>query len=133
MGNPMPNKRLETSLYGPVKHYLEMLGFTVKGEVCGCDLVALRGDEPPMVVIGELKLSFNLDLVLQAVDRAGAFMTFGSPSVPQDAAACAIRGLGNSVVSLGSACLVYRPTARLKYWSSLGPGGPAMTKNVVLA
>ena len=68
----MPNKRLETSLYGPVKHYLEMLGFTVKGEVCGCDLVALRGDEPPMVVIGELKLSFNLDLVLQAVDRAGA-------------------------------------------------------------
>ena len=49
-----------------------MLGFTVKGEVCGCDLVALRGDEPPMVVIGELKLSFSLDLVLQAVDRAGA-------------------------------------------------------------
>ena len=68
----MSHKRLETSLYGPVKHYLEMLGFTVKGEVCGCDLVALRGDEPPMVVIGELKLSFSLDLVLQAVDRAGA-------------------------------------------------------------
>ena len=67
----MAPKRLETSLYGPVKHYLEMLGFTVKGEVCGCDLVALRGEEPPMVVIGELKLSFSLDLVLQAVDRAG--------------------------------------------------------------
>ena len=46
--------------------------FHRKGEVCGCDLVALRGDEPPMVVIGELKLSFSLDLVLQAVDRAGA-------------------------------------------------------------
>src|SRR6185312_1755228 len=67
-----PNSRqAETSLYGPVKQYLEMLGFTVKGEVCGCDLVALRGDQPPMLVIGELKLSFNLDLVLQAVDRAG--------------------------------------------------------------
>ena len=26
----MPPRR--TSLYGPVKHYLEMLGFTVKGE-----------------------------------------------------------------------------------------------------
>ena len=38
----MPLKRLETSLYGPVKHYLEMLSFTVKGEVCSCDLVALR-------------------------------------------------------------------------------------------
>jgi hypothetical protein len=44
----------------------------VKGEVCGCDLVALRGDEPPIVVIGELKLSFSLDLVLQAVDRTAA-------------------------------------------------------------
>ena len=62
----------ETSLYGPVKRYLETLGFTVKGEVCGCDLVALRGDEPPMVVVGELKLSFSLDLVLQAIDRTAA-------------------------------------------------------------
>ena len=66
------SRRRETSLYGPVKRYLETLGFTVKGEVCGCDLVALRGDEPPMVVIGELKLSFSLDLVLQAVDRTAA-------------------------------------------------------------
>ena len=68
-----PNsRRAETSLYGPVKRYLETLGFRVKGEVCGCDLVALRGDEPPMVVVGELKLSFSLDLVLQAVDRTAA-------------------------------------------------------------
>ena len=34
--------------------------------------MALSGDEPPIVVIGELKLSFNLELLLQAVDRAGA-------------------------------------------------------------
>lgn len=68
-----PNsRRTETSLYGPVKRYLETLGFRVKGEVCGCDLVALRGEEQPMVVIGELKLSFSLDLVLQAVDRTAA-------------------------------------------------------------
>ena len=65
--------RAETSLYGPVKRYLETLGFSVKGEVCGCDLVALRGDEPPMVVVGELKLSFSLDLLLQAVDRGHQF------------------------------------------------------------
>ena len=32
----------------------------------------LSGDDPPVVVIGELKLTFNLELVLQAVDRAGA-------------------------------------------------------------
>jgi hypothetical protein len=63
---------LETALYLPVKRFLERLGFTVKGEVGGCDLVALSGDDPPVVVIGELKLSFNLELVLQAVDRAGA-------------------------------------------------------------
>jgi len=65
----MPHeRRTETSLYGPVKRYLETLGYTVKGEVCGCDLVAIRGDEPPLVVIGELKLSFNLDLVPQRSD-----------------------------------------------------------------
>jgi len=43
----------------------------VKGEIGGCDLVALSDDAVPLVVIGELKLSFNLELVLQAVDRAG--------------------------------------------------------------
>jgi hypothetical protein len=63
---------LETALYLPVKRFLEKLGFTVKGEVGGCDLVALSGGDPPVVVIGELKLTFNLELVLQAVDRAGA-------------------------------------------------------------
>lgn len=63
---------METELYLPVKRFLEKLGFTVKGEVGGCDLVALSGDEPPIVVIGELKLAFNLELILQAVDRAAA-------------------------------------------------------------
>ena len=62
----------ETTLYAPVKRYLEALGFTVKGEVCGCDLVALRGNEPPIVVIGELKLAFSLELVLQGVNRTAA-------------------------------------------------------------
>ena len=52
---------LETALYLPVKRFLEKLGFTVKGEIGGCDLVALSGDDPPIVVIGELKLTFNLD------------------------------------------------------------------------
>ena len=63
---------METALYLPVKRFLESLGFTVKGEVGGCDLLALSGDDPPVVVIGELKVSFNLELVLQAVDRASA-------------------------------------------------------------
>lgn len=63
---------METSLYAPVKRFLEGLGFEVKGEVCGCDLVALDRGTPAALVIGELKLSFTLELVLQAVDRSAA-------------------------------------------------------------
>ncbi|MEA2861970.1 MAG: hypothetical protein QOC72_4009 [Methylobacteriaceae bacterium] len=55
----------------PVKRFLEGLGFNVKGEIGGCDIVALSRDAPPIVVVGELKLAFNLELVLQGVDRAG--------------------------------------------------------------
>ncbi|MDR3461922.1 MAG: DUF2161 family putative PD-(D/E)XK-type phosphodiesterase [Beijerinckiaceae bacterium] len=61
---------METDLYFPVKRFLETLGYLVKGEVGGCDLVALSGNDPPLVVIGELKLTFTLELVLQGVDRA---------------------------------------------------------------
>jgi hypothetical protein len=60
----------ETSLYLPVKRYLESLGFEVKGEICGCDVVALRGVTCPVVVVCELKLGFNLELILQGVDRS---------------------------------------------------------------
>lgn len=63
---------METTLYQPVKRFLEHLGYSVKGEIGGCDLVALSDSDPPLVVIGELKLVFNLELVLQAVDRAAA-------------------------------------------------------------
>jgi hypothetical protein len=65
----LQDPKRETSLYVPVKRFLESLGFDVKGEICGCDLVALRGDDPPVVVIGELKLTFNLELILQGIDR----------------------------------------------------------------
>jgi hypothetical protein len=59
--------RSELELYGPVKAFLETQGYEVKGEVRGCDLVAVRGAEPPVVV--ELKLRLSLALVLQGVDR----------------------------------------------------------------
>ncbi len=57
----------EVELYGPVKALLERQGFVVKGEIGDCDLVAVRGDEVPVVV--ELKRRFSLELVLQGVDR----------------------------------------------------------------
>ncbi len=63
---------METDLYPPVKRFLEGLGLEVKGEVRGCDVVALSGGEPELVVIGEMKQTFTLELVLQAVDRTPA-------------------------------------------------------------
>lgn len=61
---------METSLYQPVKAFLETAGYQVKGEIGSCDLVGLCPSDPSVVVVCELKLSFNLELILQAVDRA---------------------------------------------------------------
>jgi len=61
---------METALYLPVKSFLEKAGLIVKGEIGGCDLVGLSDDARPVVVVCELKLVFNLELILQAVDRA---------------------------------------------------------------
>jgi hypothetical protein len=68
----MPQRRAETSLYPAVKTHLEHLGYEVKGEICGCDIVAVRPGEPPWLVITELKMGYTLELVLQAVDRFAA-------------------------------------------------------------
>ncbi len=57
----------ETDLYPPVKRFLEAQGYAVKGEVGRCDVVAVRGGEPPLIV--ELKAGFNLKLLLQGIDR----------------------------------------------------------------
>ena len=79
---------METDLYRPIKVHLERLGLEVKGEVCGCDLVALSDGSPELVVIGEMKQSFTLELVLQAVDRPSATRS-GSLSAPPSGGAAA--------------------------------------------
>jgi len=58
---------LESDLYAPVKALLEGQGYSVKGEVKGCDVVAVRGEDPPVIV--ELKRAFGMALVLQGVRR----------------------------------------------------------------
>jgi hypothetical protein len=58
---------LESDLYAPVKALLEGQGYSVKGEVQGCDVVAVRGKDPPVIV--ELKRAFGIGLVLQGVNR----------------------------------------------------------------
>jgi hypothetical protein len=57
----------ESDLYLPLKRFLESQNYEVKGEVRDCDVLAVRGEEVPVIV--ELKLSLNLNVVLQAVER----------------------------------------------------------------
>jgi hypothetical protein len=57
----------ETDLYIPVKRFLEAQGYTVKSEIKSCDVVAVRGHEPPVIV--ELKTGLTLQLLYQAIDR----------------------------------------------------------------
>ena len=47
----------ETELYAPVKAFLEAQGYEVKAEIKGCDVVAIRGEEAPLIV--ELKPAFR--------------------------------------------------------------------------
>lgn len=66
-GKPEAPPHRESDLYPAVKAFLEGQGYDVKGEVRSCDVVATRGNEPAVIV--ELKLAFNLALLLQGVDR----------------------------------------------------------------
>ena len=60
-------KPREADLYAPVKAYLTRQGYDVKGEVGAVDVMAVRGDDPPVLV--ELKLGFTLGLFHQGIDR----------------------------------------------------------------
>ncbi len=51
---------LETSLYPAVKRFLETTGFRAKGEVNGCDAVAVRDEQPERLAIVEMKRGFSL-------------------------------------------------------------------------
>lgn len=72
----------EEDLYAPVKAFLEGQGYAVKAEVRGCDLVARRGEDAPVIV--ELKKAFNLALLLQGVDRLAlseqVYLAFAAPA-----------------------------------------------------
>lgn len=59
----------ESDLYRPVADYLVAQGYSVQGEVRGCDLTATRADE---LVAVELKLRFGLSVIVQAVERQKA-------------------------------------------------------------
>lgn len=66
----MVNYRKEAELYEPIKDYFLSHDYFVNGEVNSVDMVISKDDE----YIGiELKSSFNLKLLLQAVDRQKYF------------------------------------------------------------
>ena len=85
--------RRESDLYPAVKAFLQSQGYDVKSEIRGCDVVAIRGDEPPLVV--ELKLAFNLGLLLQGVDRLSltdrVYLAVARPHSRRAAGACVYR------------------------------------------
>ena len=108
---------LESDLYAPVKALLEGQGYVVKGEVRGCDVVAVRGTEPPVVV--ELKRAFGLGLVLQGVDRLAltdlVYLAVGAwpKQIKGAKKLCRRLGLGLMVV-MGERCdVVLDPTPYL--------------------
>ena len=59
-------KVYETDLYKPIQNYFIQRGYEVYGEVKNCDVTAVKGEE---IIIVELKRSFNLGLLMQAVQR----------------------------------------------------------------
>jgi hypothetical protein len=94
----------EADLYPPVKRFLEAQGYAVKGEIRECDVVAVRGGEPPVIV--EMKAAFSLQLVLQGVDRQGVtdavYLAFPPPKRRQHADVvklCRRLGLGVLLVT----------------------------------
>ncbi|MEE4383699.1 MAG: DUF2161 family putative PD-(D/E)XK-type phosphodiesterase, partial [Pseudomonadales bacterium] len=100
----------EADLYAPVKRFLEAQGYTVKGEIGACDVVAVRGDAPPVVV--ELKARPSLELVLQGVDRLAfsdqVYVAFAAPARGSKGAAARRRRLHGLLRRLGLGLLLVR-------------------------
>ena len=118
----------ERALYHPVKTYLETQGYTVKGEVIECDLVAFRGGEEPLIV--ELKTRFSLALVFQGIARQGlsdnvyvAVPPFTDRGTRQRDAVALCRRLG-----LGILIVQLEPVSRVDALLDPGPYRPRKRK-----
>jgi hypothetical protein len=120
----------ETDLYAPVKSFLTRLGFDVKAEVNGCDVVARRGEGAMLVV--EMKLGLTLQLLYQAIDRFSLTelvyiaVARGKRGVPAEAVKlCRRLGLGLMVVAASGSIDIlaepepYRPRPNAKRKAAL--------------
>ncbi len=115
----------ETELYEPIKRFLEAQNYEVKAEIGAADVVAVRGDEAPVIV--ELKTGFSLSLFHQGIERqtitdfvyvaipASTGRDFGK-ALLRNKTLCRRLGLGLITVRLKDHCVVvhidpapYRP------------------------
>jgi hypothetical protein len=118
----------ESDLYAPVKALLEAQGYRVKGEVGAADVVACRGDEPPVIV--ELKLRFTLGLYHQAVARLGVSDTVYL-AVPKPTGKSARRALKDNVAMcrrLGLGLITVRADGRAEVQCDPRPYAPRKSK-----
>ncbi len=118
----------ERDLYAPVKAFLEGQGYTVKGEVGAADVVAMRGDDPPVIV--ELKLGFSLRLFQQGAARLAL-----SPSVYLAVARPGAKAIGDNLIlarAAGLGVMTIRPADRLlEVHCDPGGAGPRRSKKKV--
>ena len=114
----------ETTLYAPVKSLLERQGYEVKGEVGAADVVARRGDEPPVIV--ELKLRFTLSLYHQAISRL-SITDIVYIAVPKPTGKTARRALKDNTTMcrrLGLGLITVRGDGRAEVQCDPGPYAP---------
>ncbi len=118
----------EDQLYPPIKALLERQGYTVKGEVGPADVMARRGDEPPVIV--ELKLRFSLSLFHQAVARQ-AVTDLVYVAVPRPTGRVARGALRDNLAlcrRLGLGLITVRGDGRAEVHCDPGPYAPRKSK-----
>jgi len=110
----------EADLYPPLKTFLEAQGYEVKAEIGACDIMAVRGEEPPVIV--EMKLSFSLGLVLQGVQRQALFDTvYLAVPVPKKGWPARYRDIVSLCRRLGLGLLAVDPGAGVEAHLDPGP------------
>ena len=123
----------EADLYAPVKAHLEAQGYEVKAEIGECDVLARRGEEPPLVV--ELKLTFSLALVMQGVARQALFdhVYLAVPVSTDRGWTLRYRDIIRLCRRLGLGLLAVRTGAEPRVEAHLDPGPYAPRRNAAKA
>ncbi len=119
---------LENDLYPPVKTLLEAQGYDVKGEVGAADVVAVRGEEDPVIV--ELKLRFTLSLFHQAMTRqkVSDLVYIAVPKPTGRTARRALKDNRNMCRRLGLGLITVMPDGRTEVHCDPGPYAPRKSK-----